>query len=146
MTQVPWFERSLKFGYAPDLLPYFLIRLEGTLVRIQHHIQGMEDSVLSYKLNGKWSIKENIGHLAEVDAIANKRLDEMVAGVPMMSPAVFEPQNYNPWSIDTVLALFEKNSVGQPGKISTPEPLRFNQSVHPPPLKVAHDTGGPCLV
>lgn len=109
MTQVPWFERSLKFGYAPDLLPYFLIRLEGTRVRIQHHIQGMEDSVLSYKENGKWSIKENIGHLAEVDAIANKRLDEMVAGVTVMSPAVFEPQNYNPWSIDTVLALFEKN-------------------------------------
>jgi hypothetical protein len=29
---------------------------------------------------GKWSIKQNIGHLAEVDEIANRRIDEMVSG------------------------------------------------------------------
>lgn len=136
MTQIPWFERSLMFGYAPELLPYFLIRLEGTLVRIQHHIQGVEDSILSFKLNGKWSIKENIGHLAEVDAIANKRLDEMVAGVPVMSPAVFEPQNYNPWSINKVLALFEKNRLINLKKYQHLKPSDLTKASIHPRLKV----------
>lgn len=108
MNEVPWFERSLRFGYAPELLPYFLIRLEGTPPRIRALVNNVDDRILSTRIQGKWSIKENIGHLAEVDEIANKRLDEMVAGVPVMSPAVFEPKNYNPWPLSELLDFFEQ--------------------------------------
>jgi len=105
----PWFERNLSFGYVPEMLPYFLIRLEGTYIRVQHRVTKIDDTILSHKLDGKWSIKENIGHLAEVDAISIKRIDEMLAGIPVLSPAVFEPQNYNPWPIDKILELFQRN-------------------------------------
>jgi hypothetical protein len=54
-------------------------------------------------------VKQHIGHLAEVDEIANKRLDEMVAGITPMSPAVFEPQDYNPWPIEKVIDQFKTN-------------------------------------
>ncbi|MBN8576644.1 MAG: DinB family protein [Cytophagales bacterium] len=109
MTEKPWFERQLKFGYEPELLPYFLVRLEGTPVRIKTMVQSLNEQQLSHKPNGKWSIKENIGHLAEVDAIANKRIDEMLAQAPVLAPAVFEPQNYNPWPLKEVIALFQQN-------------------------------------
>lgn len=108
MNEKPWFERNLKFGYPPDLLPYFLIRLSGTVVRIRSMVNQTSDKILSHKPDGKWSIKENIGHLAEVDAIANKRIDEMISGTLVLSPAVFEPQNYNPWPIEKVIELFEQ--------------------------------------
>src|SRR6478752_9530425 len=97
MNNLPWFERNLKFGYPKEMLPYFLERLEGSIVRIQTKVKGVDDKTLSVKLNDKWSIKQNIGHLAEVDLIANKRMDEMVNGVPTLSPAVFEPKDYNSW-------------------------------------------------
>lgn len=109
MNEKPWFERDLKFGYPPELLPYFLIRLSGTAVRIRHLVNEQNEKVLTYKPDGKWSIKENIGHLAEVDNIANKRIDEMISGASVLSPAVFEPQNYNPWPINQVIELFEQN-------------------------------------
>jgi hypothetical protein len=109
MNNLPWFERNLKFGYTKEMLPYFLERLEGSVVRIQAKVKGVDDQILSTKLNNKWSIKQNIGHLAEVDEIANKRLDEMVNGISPMSPAVFEPQDYNPWPIEKVLELFKTN-------------------------------------
>jgi hypothetical protein len=109
MNSVPWFERQLTFGKPVEMLPYYLERLEGTLPRIERKVIGIPNQVLSNKLDDKWSIKQNIGHLAEVDAVANIRIDEMLAGVEVMSPAVFEPQDYNPWPIEEVIALFAIN-------------------------------------
>ena len=108
MKTLAWFDRKLVFGFPPEMLPLFLERLEGTHLRLEHKVRGVSDKVLSEKFNDKWSIKQNIGHLAEVDGIANKRMDEMIAGVSMMSPAVFEPQDYNPWPIEKVLDYFRK--------------------------------------
>ena len=106
MNTLPWFERNLTFGFAAEMLPFFIERLHGTTVRIPAKIKDIDDAVLSEKLDGKWSIKQHIGHLAEVDEIANKRIDEMVHGISPMSPAVFEPQDYNPWPIDKVVEFF----------------------------------------
>ena len=106
MNEVPWFERKLSFGYPKELLPYFLERIEGTIIRIEKKVSKLDDATLSTKLNEKWSIKENIGHLAEVDEIANRRIGEMIAGVAVLSPAVFEPKDYNPWPIEKVVDFF----------------------------------------
>jgi DinB superfamily len=109
MSTIPWFERNLKFGYPIEMLPFYIERLSGTMVRLESKVMGVSDEVLSKKISDKWSIKQNIGHLAEVDSIANKRIDEMTKGVEVMSPAVFEPQDYNPWPIGKVLDFFRTN-------------------------------------
>jgi hypothetical protein len=108
MKQLPWFERNLKFGVPAVMLPYYLERLNGTFVRLEEKVKGIPDIILSNRLDNKWSVKQNIGHLAEVDQIANKRIDEMLAGNAMLSPAVFEPQDYNPWPVEQVLEFFQK--------------------------------------
>lgn len=110
MKKVEWFERQFTFGVSPGLLPFYLERLQGTLPRLEKKLAGISEDILSNRLDGKWSIKQNIGHLAEVDEIANKRIDEMLKGVSPMSPAVFEPKgDYNAKPLREVLALFENN-------------------------------------
>lgn len=106
--RLPWFERKLTFGLPKEMLPFYLERLEGTIWRLEAKAKGHSDKVLSTMADGKWSVKQNIGHLAEVDQVANKRLDEMKSGLAVMSPAVFEPQDYNPWPIEKVLAFFRE--------------------------------------
>jgi len=129
---MPWFERNLKFGYPKEMLPFFLERLEGTIIRIEQKVNGVSDKALSTKLNGKWSIKENIGHLAEVDKVANKRIDEMVNGAEAMSPAVFEPKDYSTWPIGEVLQLFSKNRLNNIKKYrSIQEQDLLKSSLHP---------------
>jgi hypothetical protein len=108
MNQLPWFERNLAFGLPIEMLPYYIERLSGTLPRLELKVSGVSGEILSNRLGGKWSVKQNIGHLAEVDEIANRRIDEMIAGVDVMSPAVFEPKDYNPWPIEKVLDYFRK--------------------------------------
>jgi len=104
-----WFERHLTFDRPIEMLPFYLERLNGTMARIKEKVNRIPNDVLSSKLNDKWSIKQNIGHLAEVDEISNKRIGEMISEAAMLSPAVFEPKDYNPWPIEKVVALFYKN-------------------------------------
>ena len=133
---MPWFERNLKFGYPKEMLPFFLERLEGTIIRIEQKVKGIDEKILSERLSGKWCIKENIGHLAEVDAVANKRLDEMVSGAAVMSPAVFEPQDYTSWPIEKVLELFRKNRSSNIKKYNSIKEDDLLKSSQHPRLKV----------
>ena len=136
MKILPWFKRDLSFGRPIEMLPFYLERLEGTMIRIQSKVDGIPDEILSFKPDNKWSVKEHIGHLAEVDEIATKRIDEMMAGVEVMSPAVFEPQNYNPWSIDSVVELFWKRRKSNLEKYSRLSPSSLSKSSLHPRLKL----------
>lgn len=127
-----WFERSFTFGLPKAMLPFYLERLEGTIYRIEHKVKGVSEQVLSEKYNDKWSIKQNIGHLAEVDRVGNKRIDEMLAGVAVLSPAVFEPQDYNPWPIEKVLAFFRESRLSNLNKYRGLSDLHLAKgSLHP---------------
>ena len=110
MKKLAWFEREFQFGLPAGMLPFYIERLKGTIARLESKVIGIPEEILSHQLDGKWSVKQNIGHLAEVDEIAIRRMDEMIAGVPIMSPAVFEPrQDYNKQSVHEVVAYFLKN-------------------------------------
>lgn len=106
-TEVPWFERNLDFGKPKQILPYYLERLEGTIARIEKKLRSAPDDLLSEQHNGKWSVKQNVGHLAEVDEIANIRIDEIISGISPMTPAVFELRhNYNEMSVEQLIEHF----------------------------------------
>lgn len=110
MKKLAWFERKFTFGSLQGMLPFYLERLEGTIARIESKVAGLPDDLLSQRLEGKWSIKENIAHLAEVDEIALTRIDEMVAGISPMSPAVIQPsRDYNKQAVGEVVEFFRHN-------------------------------------
>ena len=109
---VRWTDRHFTFGLPPGMLPFYLERLEGTIFRLVAKVENVPEELLSSRLDGKWSVKENIGHLAEVDEIALKRVDEMVQGISLLSPAIFQPkQDYNIQPIYEVLQYFSRNRV-----------------------------------
>lgn len=110
MKQLKWFERTFQFGLPAGMLPFYLERLRGTEHRMKAKVAGIDDKRLSEKWEGKWSVKQNIGHLAEVDEIALRRIDEMISGAPQLSPAVFEPRlDYNALPVQEVIEFFVAN-------------------------------------
>jgi hypothetical protein len=120
MRRPDWFERKFQFGIPPGMLPFFLERLEGTIARLEKKINSQPDTILCHKPDGKWSIKEHIGHLAEVDEIALRRIDEMVKGISPMTPAVFETKkDYNIQPATQLLNYFAKNRMENLRKYKT---------------------------
>jgi len=64
--------------------------------------------------------------------VGNKRIDEMISGAAVLSPAVFEPQDYNPWPIEKVLSFFAQTrsaNLEKYGKLSEEQMIR--SSLHP---------------
>ena len=133
MKRLEWFERKFTFGLPAGMLPFYLERLQGTIARIESKVKGVSEEVLSHRLDDKWSVKQNIGHLAEVDEIANKRIGEMINGISPMSPAVFEPRgDYNQQAVKEVIDYFRKTrhaNVKQYNGLSLDELER--SSLHP---------------
>jgi hypothetical protein len=110
INPMKWFDRKFEFGKPIAMFPFYLERMEGTMARLEYKTKNITDEIMSEKFNGKWSIKQNIGHLAEVDDISNKRIDEIINGITPMSPAVFEPKyDYNAQPIYEVLKFFRDN-------------------------------------
>lgn len=107
MEKLAWFDRKFNFGHPIEMLPYFQERLAGTAARLEHKLRGVSDEILRHQPEGKWSIKQNIGHLAEVNEIALIRLNEIARGISPMSPAVFETrQDYNSQPLRDVIRYF----------------------------------------
>jgi DinB superfamily len=133
MTELPWFERSLIFGKPKEMLPYFLERLNGTIARMAAKIQHVPEEILSAPFNGKWSIKENIGHLAQVDQLNNGRVQDIIKGVSPMSPSLFElRQNYNAMPTEVLLDFFIKirqKNIANYGSLSDDQLAK--SSLHP---------------
>jgi uncharacterized damage-inducible protein DinB len=133
MEKIEWFQRQFTFGAPPGMLPFFLERLTGTIARIGAKLKNVPDTILNERLDGKWSIKQNVGHLTEVDQIALKRIGEMVNGISPLSPAVFEPgQDYNSLSIQAILQLFDdsrKANIAEYSRLNADELQR--SSLHP---------------
>jgi hypothetical protein len=118
------------------MLPFFIERLEGTVVRIEKKVEEVSEDILSTRLDNKWSVKENIGHLAEVDEIANKRIAEMLAGISPMTPAVFEPRPYFEWPIEKVVGYFKECRIKNIERYKNLTPGDLERSSLHPRLKV----------
>lgn len=79
IPQLPWIQRSFNFDFHPHLFPNILERLKGTPVRIKEMVSGIDNEKLSFSNNGKWSVKEHIGHLHDLEELHIGRIDDFLS-------------------------------------------------------------------
>jgi uncharacterized damage-inducible protein DinB len=86
MDRLKWFDRKFEFRYTENIFPMILERLMGTPLRLTSKIKSIPPELLETKIDGSWSIKENIGHLADLETLWQKRLDDIISGHEYMTP------------------------------------------------------------
>src|SRR6266446_6988357 len=87
IAQTPWIERTFNFDFPAGLYPCILERLRGTPARVKEMVSSLSDETLSRKPNEKWSIKEHIGHLIDLEELHENRLQEFIEARVTLSPA-----------------------------------------------------------
>lgn len=87
MEQVKWFERKFDFNYSQNIFPAIIERLAGTPIRLQAKVLELEKAVLEAKPDGKWSIKEHVGHLLDLEPLWQGRLDDILHQEKYLRPA-----------------------------------------------------------
>ncbi len=85
--QTKWFERKFDFSSTQNIFPSILERLSGTPARLEEKIRSLPSDILSARVAGAWTIKENIGHLSDLEPLWQGRLDDILTGKQEMRPA-----------------------------------------------------------
>ncbi len=76
----PWIERRFDFDFPLGIFPCLLERIRFTPLRMLKIVAPLNENILTNKPEGKWSIKEHVGHLADVETLWNKRLEQFLLG------------------------------------------------------------------
>lgn len=61
--------------------------LEVLLLRAKELIAGISENKLSTRPDGKWSVKDHLGHLVDLQPLDEQRLHEFLARTPTLSAA-----------------------------------------------------------
>jgi hypothetical protein len=84
---IAWISRKFTFDLPVGAFPAVLERLRGTPARAADLVSGVSEEVLSRRPDGKWSAKEHLGHLADLQGLEEQRLREFLAGATVLSGA-----------------------------------------------------------
>lgn len=78
MQRAKWTDRKFTFDFPEGWLADILERLRGTEIRIIYMINGIAEKDCEFKPEGKWSIKEHIGHLTDLEDLHEGRIDDFL--------------------------------------------------------------------
>ncbi len=137
MNQTPWIERTFTFGLTATLLPNILERLYGTSCRLENMVTGLADDVAGARIYNKWSIKEHIGHLSDLEFLHEGRIDDFIYRKSMLRAAdmtnkATEQANHNLKSLDELLKKFHSDRLTFTNRLlNLDKEIQNFQSMHP---------------
>ncbi len=112
MQQIKWFERKFDFSFQQNIFPSIIERLDGTFIRLKTKIERIPPELLEVKPDEKWSIKENIGHLIDLEPLWQGRLDDILANKEYLRSTDLENKKtdiaqHNKTDINNLLSQFQ---------------------------------------
>ena len=110
MKAIKWTERKF-LGYDKGYSPFFIERLKSAVPRLEELVSNCDEAKASERINESWSVKEHIGHLADIEQLHEGRLDDYLNGLDTLRPADMtnretEDANHNGNTIPRLLADF----------------------------------------
>ena len=106
-----WFDRKFDLGLPASAFPPILGRLRSFPDRLERQVRRVPEERLTVRVGDGWSIQENVGHLFDLEALWEKRLEDFDAGVTVLHPADLENRktqeaDHNSRRIDDLLTAF----------------------------------------
>lgn len=113
MKQEKWFDRNFNFENNQNIFPSILERLSGTPIRLEEKVQELPKNILIFSTDNTWTIKENIGHLIDLEPLWQGRLDDIINNQNELRPTDLQNSktdlaNHNNTSLQELLSEFRK--------------------------------------
>jgi uncharacterized damage-inducible protein DinB len=87
MKQELWFSRKFDFSSEQNIFPAIIERLWGTPVRLEEKLRSVPPAITAVSIDGNWSIRQNVGHLTDLETLWQVRVDDILSGKSSMRPA-----------------------------------------------------------
>jgi len=86
MEQVKWFDRKFNFDCNENIFPSVIERLAGTPARLEEKMKTIPPRLLTERMGSTWTIKENIGHLIDLEPLWQGRFEDIKNGKNELRP------------------------------------------------------------
>ena len=86
MKQAKWFSRNFNFTSNQNTFPSIIERLAGTPARLEEKFKSIPPEILSVRVDNTWTIKENAGHLIDIEPLWQGRFDDIIRGKGELRP------------------------------------------------------------
>jgi uncharacterized damage-inducible protein DinB len=111
MQRKKWFDRKFEAGNIENSFPSIIERLRGTPARLEEKTSHLSTALLEKKPDEKWSIKEHIGHLIDLEPLWQGRLQDILEGAEFLRPTDLENKktdfaNHNLTDLNTLFSHF----------------------------------------
>jgi uncharacterized damage-inducible protein DinB len=139
INRILWEERNFDFDFPPSLAPELLERLRGTPARLAERVELLPDELLEKRDGDKWSIKEHVGHLMDVEELFIGRLDDYDNGFAELRPAEMTGKktfaaNHNEADIKDILIGFREERGKLVSRLDELDEAGFARVAHHPRL------------
>lgn len=137
IPQTPWLERNFLFDLPIGTFLPLLERVRGTPPRAKELVAGLPEQILATRLDEKWSVKEHLGHLADLEVLDQWRLNEFLNHEEVLSAADIENRatEFAGYRSVPVLEIIWRLAEGREGLVRRLEVLTEEQvaivAVHP---------------
>lgn len=141
VAKLPWVERTFSFTCQLATYPDVVERFRGTPARIDEKVRVLPREVLTRSDGKGWTIQENIGHLLDLETLFDGRLDDFLAGAPMlraadMSNRATKEGGFNAREIHDLLREFRRAREHQAERLDALEESDFARISTHPRLKI----------
>lgn len=108
-----WFSRQFTFDIDAWAYPNIIERLRGTPARLEERLRALDPPTLTARLDDRWSIQENAGHLLDLEPLWAQRLDDFERGAERLAVADLQNRrttdaNHNASRLGDILAGFRR--------------------------------------
>lgn len=137
MHPVKWFERVFDFSSSQNIFPSIVERLRGTPARLEERLRDVPESMLLTHVEKMWTIKEQIGHLIDLESLWQGRLDDIRNGktelrATDLANTKTHEANHNETPIQELLATFRRIRGETLVQLATiDEAMIFKSALHP---------------
>lgn len=90
VKQTKWTERQFDFNFPIGVFPCILERLRGTPARLEDLTSALPVKILTIRVQGSWSIQENVGHLLDLEELGERRLLDYRSRAAVLTSADME--------------------------------------------------------
>jgi hypothetical protein len=108
MNRQKWFDKKFQFDLVEDNYGLILSKLIENPTKISQLVSSLPVEILTNKVDKRWSIQENIGHLIDLEELHDGRIDDFIAGEKILRSADLnnrktDEANHNNRNIDDLL-------------------------------------------
>jgi uncharacterized damage-inducible protein DinB len=111
MEAIKWFARKFVFNYTQENYPILLARMMDAPQALIDVVKHIPEEILLHRYDGKWSLKEHVGHLSVLEPLWQARIEDIRAGAEVLTPADLDNKatsaaEFNNYKIESLITRF----------------------------------------